>query len=408
MEYFQNLDYGQKEDFSGKSLLFLGTHIDTGKPVYIRHNPKSERTIISGATGRGKTNVAKLIISQKIRFFAKRFNKKFLILDYKGIDWRTIRFPQENSEKMHHFLDPFGIQDVKIYTPAYDETISFPGDNLFSFYPMDFEYEDWLQGGKSMAIGADELENIRELNPELFDDPTSLIEGLRSGSSDFLKAIKSQKEDYMSVRTKHVLLRTLRNLRNKNILVSKSSTLRNNYQILDDLKTGIVPILQMGETGGKYVQFYSGKILKEVFNARHREVTEKKSEIGYVHLIIEEAPVIFHKAVDIVDNPAAYAIARAYKRGRTFGFSIDAITQSIEELCPVAWKNANNFIISAGCSEDDKKILRNLGVDEYTLFRLSQLRFDPDKGRFEFMYIGNDRKGVPFNAALSPVGTTEE
>jgi DNA helicase HerA-like ATPase len=408
MEYLLDHEIEEKEKFSEKNLILLGTSLDTGKTVYMKHNPKSERTIISGATGRGKTNIAKLIISQKIKFFAERYRKKFLILDYKGIDWRTIQKPQENIKALHPNLLPFAIKNVKVYTPAYDETIAFPGDKLFSFCPTDFDYEDWLQGGKFMAIGADELENMRETSPEIFESPTRLIETIGESAPNYLESMKRGGSDFINSNTKRVLIRTLRILRKKRILVSEKSSLRANYTILDDLKGMTIPVLQMGETGGKYVQFYSGKILRQVFNARHREIKDKKHKLGYINVVIEEAPVIFHKGVDIVDNPAAYSIARIFKRGRTFGISIDLITQTIEELHAVSWKNADKFIISAGCSDDDKKILRGLGVDECYLERLNELRFEPEYGRYEFMYIGNDKKGIVFNAALTPVGTTEE
>jgi len=414
MEYIFDYEGAKDEDLIRRKLILLGDRYlygeKTDQPATMLYNPKSHVTLIIGPRGVGKTNTAKLIIGQDINNFGDLNNRKYLILDYKGIDWRTINRPQTNTKNLHPYIRPFAIENIKPYTPAYDEMKAFENDVIFGYAPSDFNIKDWMQVGKNMDTAAWQLRNLLYKHPEMFEDPEKMLEFIE-GSADSAKQAKIYgNEAYIHPTTKNVLLRNLSVFQEDKALVSKSGIYRQNYQLLEDLKARIIPIMQFQkDETNPYVQFYSGKMLRDLYVQRNNEWNQGRHDIGNVTVVVEEASVIFNSSMSTSEYPAVAAIAGMIQQGRTLGFSLYLISQSLNSLHPVALDNWNNLIIGANTGPGDKELLKKMNIPEYLVEEIKNLKFNPARGQFEFMFIGNDRtKGIKFNAALSPVQTTEE
>jgi hypothetical protein len=396
-----------------KKRILLGNRIIDGEVssevATLPYNPKSQITLVIGPRGVGKTNVSKLVISQDINNFASLNNRKYLICDYKGIDWRTISRPQANKKALHPWMKPFSIEGLKPYTPSYDAMKAFEGDNIFGFAPTDFGLKDWMQVGKNMDTAAWQLKNLAMSHPEVLNCPQEMLNFIAEAAEN-MKQSQIYKTTYIPPATKNVLNRNLGILHDDKALVSIDSTYRQNYNVLEDLKNGFTPVMQFQkDETNPYVQFYSGKMLRDLYVARNNEWNQGRHDIGNVTVVIEEANVIFGNNMSQTDYPAVASIGGMIQQGRTLGFSLYIISQSLSSIHSIALENWNNLIIGANTGPADKEILKNMGVPDYLIEEIKNLKFNPPRGQFEFMYIGNNRRfGIKFNAAMSPVETAEE
>lgn len=410
MDYVFDEGFGNDYDFVRKKRILLGDYLYGDGPATMPYNPKSHVTLIIGPRGVGKTNMAKLVISQDINYFASLNNRKYLILDYKGIDWRTINRPQKDAKNLHPLTKPFAIGNIKPYTPAYDWMKAFKGDNIYGFSPSDFKLKDWMQVGKSMDTAAWYLKNMVITRPEMLEDPEALIDYVSKAAESAKQASVYGIECVIPAATKNVLLRNMAIFIEDKALVAKEHDYRQNFQIMEDLKEGIIPVMQFQkDETNPYVQFYSGKMLRDLYVQRNNEWNKGRKDIGNVTVVVEEAGVVFNGEMSSQDYPAVAAIGGMIQQGRTLGFSLYLIAQSLNQLHPIAHDNWNNLIIGPNTGPADKEILRGMNIPQHLIDEIKGLKFNPAKGQFEFMFIGNDRtKGIKFNAALSPVQTAEE
>jgi len=200
------------------------------KVAKISYNSKSEIFLIVAPRGGGKTSLAKRILSYDIKYLGKETNRKYLIIDSRGVDWRTMKYPQGDTRNLLEGERPFKIDRTKCYTPLFDQDKKRKGDILFGLYPGEMGFKDWLTFTKFTETGAWELVSKLQQEPEKFDSPEKLINYIKNLPESMKQAmIKGTDEDLViDGRTKRSLIRQLAILQESNAMVAKDSIHRKN------------------------------------------------------------------------------------------------------------------------------------------------------------------------------------
>lgn len=348
--------------------------------------------IVIGSPASGKSTTAKRIVFYK----STRYGRPTIIFDYTGHEYILCKYPNSQPVNLltryeNEIIEkPEGIKNLVPLSPSYVGEEADRKDKIMSLSPNDFEMENWssveLQGVSFI------LDEIKELYPEVSDNPKELYEFVKKLPPSYQQAMEQNRRDglFMFPSSFSSFMIKFRKLMKKGFFDSRYKI--RIKELIRMLKTNTLCFNFHYEEN--FSRAYVGYILSNMF-----KIASKKKLKGLV-IMTDEAEKIYPNYDKDKEFASTEYGSMVVKKGRRYGICNIVCTQELSSLHKEITDFYTHMIIGGELSRNDLRRLAEL-TSSKVVDTVKNLKFDPDKNIREMIVIKRNKTfdtGYPLNS----------